>query len=152
MDRLSTLLRQDRFSLAHLVVVTSATLFGLASLLRKPKRPSKIPKHTERVLILGATSGIGREIAHQYAERDARICIVGRRESLVDEVVSECQGTIAASKVGHKAGMRCFGVKADFSNVEEMVRVRKFVEEGAYVFLFYSIRLDYGSHYSLGWS
>ena len=71
---------------------------------------------------------------------------------MVDEVVSECQSTIAASKVGYMAGMRSFGVKADFSNVEEMVRVRKFVEEGAYVFLFYSIRLDYGSHYSLGWS
>ena len=57
MDRLSTLLRQDRFSLAHLVVVVSATLFGLASLLRKPKRPSKIPKHTEKVLILAVSEG-----------------------------------------------------------------------------------------------
>lgn len=133
----STLLRQDQFSPSSLVLAASAVLpilFGITRLLRKPKRPFQVPKHTERVLILGATSGIGREIAHQYAERGARICIVGRRENLLDEVVSECQGIIAARKSGHgHAGMRCFGVKADFANVEEMVRVRSFVEEGAYI-------------------
>lgn len=112
---------------AHWVLLATALAISLVSnLLRKPKRPSKIPKHTERVLILGATSGIGREIAHQYAKRGARICIVGRRENLIDEVVSECQGIL------DQVGMRCLGVRADFSNVEEMVRVRGFVEEGAY--------------------
>ena len=54
-------------------------------------RYSKVPKLGERVVVLGASSGIGRSIARQYAERGAQLCIVGRREVLVNEVVAECQ-------------------------------------------------------------
>lgn len=118
---------------ATLLAVAIPVLFVLRRLLQKhPHRLLKIPKGSERVLIIGATSGIGREIAHQYAERGARMCIVGRRELQLDEVVSECQGIMAETKSGHSHGViRCFGLKADFANVEDMVRVRSSVEDGA---------------------
>lgn len=86
-----------------------------------PARPRKIPHCSERVLILGATSGIGREIAHQYSERGAKVCVVGRRQALLNDVARDC-------------GTTCFGVQGDFSNVEDMVRVRDAVDNGQFVF------------------
>ena len=43
--------------------------FELFKILQIPRRLSKVSKTKERVLVLGATSGIGRSIARQYAER-----------------------------------------------------------------------------------
>ena len=56
--------------------------FELFKILQIPRRLSKVSKTKERVLVLGATSGIGRSIARQYAERGG---------ALVDEVVEECR-------------------------------------------------------------
>ena len=89
-------------------------------------RQSKVPKLGERVLVLGASSGIGRSIARQYAERGARVCIVGRREALVNEVVTECRN-VCNSKGQEDI---IFGVAADFANVDDMVRTRTLVEAG----------------------
>ena len=88
-------------------------------------RYSKVPKLGERVVVLGASSGIGRSIARQYAERGARVCIVGRRESLVNEVVAECQ---SVRDVLSSDKQQAFGVAADFANVDDMVRTRTIVE------------------------
>lgn len=86
-------------------------------------RYSKVPKLGERVLVIGASSGIGRSVARQYAERGARVCIVGRRETLVNEVVTECQNVTNSSERED-----IFGVAADFANVDDMIRTRAFVE------------------------
>ena len=77
-------------------------------------------------MVLGASSGIGRSIARQYAERGARVCIVGRREALVNEAVVECQsvGNILSSDKQENI----FGVAADFANVDDMIRTRTIVE------------------------
>jgi NADPH:quinone reductase-like Zn-dependent oxidoreductase len=99
-----------------LLLVAVPIFFGLRRLFQCPIRPSKVPHLSERVLVLGATSGIGRAIALQYAERGARVCMVGRRQVKLDEVMSEC-------------GDRCLAVRGDFSNVEDMVRVRNAMEE-----------------------
>ena len=90
-------------------------------------RYSKVPKLGERVVVLGASSGIGRSIARQYAERGARVCIVGRREALVNEVVAECQRVrnILSSDTKQED---IFGVAADFANVDDMIRTRTVVE------------------------
>ncbi|TFK18754.1 NAD-P-binding protein [Coprinopsis marcescibilis] len=74
---------------------------------------------SERVLVLGASSGIGRSIARQYSERGARVCVVGRRMALVDEVVAECRN---AAPGGQGAVL---GFQGDFANVEDMVRLRE---------------------------
>lgn len=79
--------------------------------------------------MLGASSGIGRSIARQYAERGARVCIVGRREALVNEVVAECQKAQSGSSVSSKNEQGdIFGMAADFANVDDMIRTRTVVE------------------------
>lgn len=49
-----------------------------------------IPPHEERVVIIGCTSGIGRELALLYAKRRARLVLFARRESLLIELKQEC--------------------------------------------------------------
>ena len=78
-------------------------------------------------MVLGASNGIGRSMARQYAERGARVCIVGRREALVNEAVVECQsvGYIVLSSDKQE---NIFGVAADFANVDDMIRTRTIIE------------------------
>jgi len=87
-------------------------------------RTRKIPLFHERVLVLGASSGIGKSIAHKYAKRGARVCIVARRVEKVEETVQVCK-----AERGSKDGV--LGCVADFTNVEDMIRVRNLVTEGA---------------------
>ncbi|PFH46897.1 hypothetical protein AMATHDRAFT_77450 [Amanita thiersii Skay4041] len=87
-----------------------------------PRRLSYIPPGRERVLILGASSGIGKSLAEHYSKRGAYVCVIGRRAVLVDEVVQECRG------LSGKEG-RTLGVTADFTQVDDMVRVRNIIRE-----------------------
>lgn len=105
------------------VAVVSFLYTAYRNLYKKYQRYSKVPKLGERVLVLGASSGIGRSIARQYAERGARVCIVGRREALVDEVVAECRN-ISLNKQENDI----FGVAADFANVDDMIRTRTMID------------------------
>ncbi len=41
------------------------------------------------ILIFGATSGIGRAIAHRYAKAGNQVAITGRRQELLDEIQAE---------------------------------------------------------------
>ena len=93
-------------------------------------------------MVLGASSGIGRSIARQYAERGARVCIVGRREALVNEVVAECQSVRnMLSSSSDKQQENIFGVAADFANVDDMIRTRTIVEASK-VQAFIQVRLS----------
>lgn len=94
---------------------------------KAPQRTKVVLVGKERVLILGATSGVGRELAHQYASRGAHVCVVGRREENVNEVVHEC--TELASQRGESKD-KFLGVRADCANVADMVRVRETLEKG----------------------
>jgi NAD(P)-dependent dehydrogenase (short-subunit alcohol dehydrogenase family) len=73
------------------------------------------------VLILGGSSGVGRSIALAYARREARVCVVGRRGSLLEEVVRDCQ----AGQAG-----QVLRVTADISGVEGILAVRDVLERG----------------------
>jgi len=42
--------------------------------------------HTMNILIFGATSGIGRALAHQYVNRENNVAITGRRQELLDKI------------------------------------------------------------------
>ncbi|KZT07706.1 NAD(P)-binding protein, partial [Laetiporus sulphureus 93-53] len=90
---------------------------------RKLDRPRKIPKQEERVVIIGASSGIGREIAHEYAIRGARVCVVARREEELRRVLEECQVLYVEAGFGDTG--RVFSVATDFTNVEQMVQLRE---------------------------
>ena len=63
------------------------------------RRGRVVPARGERVLIIGATSGIGRELAAQYARRGARVMLTGRRAKELDEAAAECVAEGAATAV-----------------------------------------------------
>ncbi|TFL06349.1 hypothetical protein BDV98DRAFT_559259 [Pterulicium gracile] len=106
---------------SHPYATTAVSLLTLYYLIQRlsssPSRTLIIPANEERVLILGATSGIGREIALRYARRRARVCVVGRRAELLNEVSRDCmQLQTDYTKV--------LGLVGDFTVVEDMVHVR----------------------------
>lgn len=76
----------------------------------------------ERVLILGASSGVGRVLALKYAERGAKVCVVARRNAELELVRSECE-LVARSPEA------VFSVLADFVDAEALITVRNKIEE-----------------------
>jgi short-subunit dehydrogenase len=83
----------------------------------------KVTPSAERVLILGASSGIGRSLAHKYASRRAQICIVGRRQELLQTVAQECTVLGASNAIAFTG---------DFSRPEDTVVIRDRLEQGAF--------------------
>lgn len=51
----------------------------------------------QRVLVTGASSGIGEELAYQYSRLGARLVITARREELLRKVASKCKELGASS-------------------------------------------------------
>ncbi|KAI1330586.1 short chain dehydrogenase [Xylariaceae sp. FL0255] len=92
----------------------AAALFALHRLLgtKKSNRPKVIPHSQERVLILGASSGLGRTLTKQYAARGARVCAVARRKTQLEQLASECGDN------------HCLYVPADFTVAADMLRLR----------------------------
>jgi len=71
-----------------------------------------MPGHL-RVLITGASSGIGREMARQLAARHVRLALTGRRGALVEEAAAE------ARKAGASDVLALVGSVADRAAVRE---------------------------------
>lgn len=84
-------------------------------------RPNVIPVNTERVLIVGASSGVGRAIALKYAKRGAQVAVMGRRKQLLDKVRQECQAAGSG---------KALAVVGDFSEVDAVLNARKLAEKG----------------------
>ncbi|KAJ7158046.1 hypothetical protein C8R43DRAFT_996671 [Mycena crocata] len=94
----------------------------LALVRRRGRRSFKLPRKNERILIVGASSGIGRTLAHQYAKLGVKgVCVVGRRADKIAEVVSECN----ASK---GSNTEVIGITGDFAEADDMVKVRTQLE------------------------
>lgn len=53
----------------------------------------------KKVLVIGATSGIGREIAKKVVESGSSVIVVGRRKENLDEFVKQYGGGKAKAKV-----------------------------------------------------
>ena len=115
----------DHLHAKTVIIALGATItlaFSLRHLRENRNRTRKILKHDERVLILGASSGIGRAIAHLYAQRGARVCVVGRRGAAIDVVEQECK-TIQRIKETPD-DKSAFSFKGDISNPEDMIMLR----------------------------
>ena len=93
---------------------------------RSHNRRKRITPNNERVLILGASSVLGRSIAHLYAKRGARVCIVGRRADAVANVYTECVD-LAGSQIQEN---HIIAIEADFTDAESMVNLRSRLASG----------------------
>ncbi|KAJ7228103.1 hypothetical protein C8J57DRAFT_1387875 [Mycena rebaudengoi] len=123
-------------------LVLLLALWPLVSAYRaRPQRSARLPPANERVLILGASSGIGRALAMDYANLGVRgVCVVGRRADAVKAVVSDCEALAGnakgkKNKKGRKGnadgekGTDILGVPGDFADVESMVALRKMLAD-----------------------
>lgn len=108
-------------ALAYLLVALSLW-YAISS--RRQLRVKAIPFTSERVLIIGASSGIGQSIAHQYAARGAHICLVARREKELEQVATACR---AQSPGGPS---KVVAVVADCTLPEDIIRVRQALASG----------------------
>ncbi|KAK1561680.1 short chain dehydrogenase [Colletotrichum navitas] len=99
-------------ALAALAVL--ATRQNLAAQSRRRRRLHQ--QSNERVLILGASSGVGRAVAKQYASRGAQVCVVARRVEDIAALSEDC-------------GERCIWHAADFSDVDNLISLRARLEE-----------------------
>lgn len=90
---------------------------------KRGARTRQIAPSSERVLILGASSGIGKEIALKYARRGAHLCIVARRKDVLESVRQECQAN------GNPAST--IALAADFSSVNDLIDIRDTIERGS---------------------
>ncbi|KAF9153311.1 hypothetical protein BG015_003690 [Linnemannia schmuckeri] len=61
-----------------------------------PARTTTIPHADERVVIIGASSGIGSELARIYANRHAHVVLVARRMELLQQLVQELSSTASS--------------------------------------------------------
>jgi short chain dehydrogenase len=130
--------------LVHHPFITS-TLAGtltLVAILRRIShtalRTKRLSPTAERVLIVGATSGVGRKLATLYAKRGAKVCIIGRRQGLLNEVKEECiQAGVAAG-----ANPAFLAKAADMTSPEDLVSIRDYLEKGE----IHSDRIEISTH------
>ncbi|WVQ73780.1 hypothetical protein IAR50_003360 [Cryptococcus sp. DSM 104548] len=82
-----------------------------------PSRETIIPPTQERVLLLGASSGVGKDLALAYARKGAKVFLMARREDVLEQVKEECL------KVGDE-GVEVLVFAGDVTDVEDLVAAR----------------------------
>ncbi|KAK7446643.1 hypothetical protein VKT23_014337 [Stygiomarasmius scandens] len=105
-----------------MVLVLVALSFILLSLEFSSRQKGRILQTKERAVILRSSSGIGRVIATKYAKRGAYVCVVGRRETKVSEVVEECKALAPGPEA--TLNMRIAGFVGDIAEVDATIRLR----------------------------
>ena len=112
-----------------LVASLSALLLlrKLCTYSRSWKRLSKVAKAGERVLVLGAGTGIGRDVALKYYARRAKVCVVGRRKDKLNQVVAACETKTRRRKKD------VLSVAADISSPDDMISLRELLDKGVHI-------------------
>ena len=125
--------------------ITLAIVSGLAKWRLRPgrlrsRRPAVIPPCSERILILGSSGGIGRAIAHRYASRGGRVCVVARRSAELDAVRSECEVLARAheradehaqdSSSSEVSSSSVLSICGDITRAQDLILMRERLSEG----------------------
>lgn len=66
-----------------------------------------MPFHYKKILVIGATSGIGQGLAEKFVQEGSSVIVVGRRKENLDAIVSKHNGKASA-------------VQFDITNLEEI--------------------------------
>ena len=126
LDFLTDFAAQHPYVAGFVGTITFAT--ALQHILKPSSRTRRLAPTKERVLIIGATSGVGRKLANLYAKRGAKVCVVGRRQAQLDEVKAECIQSGASVNMNPAILAKA----ADMTSPENMVAVREFLEQGRF--------------------
>ncbi|KAI9483713.1 MAG: hypothetical protein EXX96DRAFT_500080 [Benjaminiella poitrasii] len=73
------------------ITLIAGIIVGQYILKQKQDRKQKINPREERVVIIGCSSGIGKECALSYASRGASLVLFARRKELLEELKQQCQ-------------------------------------------------------------
>ncbi|KAF9166995.1 hypothetical protein DFQ26_006259 [Actinomortierella ambigua] len=106
-------------SAGSIAVTAAALAVGATFLVSRQTasfRTRLIPVNEERVVIIGASSGIGKEIARIYASRHAHLVLVARRKQLLDTLISDELHTTAGS---------AHAIQADITNHDDVQRLTR---------------------------
>jgi NAD(P)-dependent dehydrogenase (short-subunit alcohol dehydrogenase family) len=132
-----------------LLILALPVLLRVLKTRRGPSREKIIPPNEERVVLLGASSGVGKDLALTYARRGAKMyvsiflsfiscpvpklgkecsadegrCIFARRKEVLESVKAECLA------VGLKVD-RVICVTGDVTNTKDLVKLRYAVVKG----------------------
>lgn len=96
---------------------------------QRDRRPEVLPPGAERVLILGASSGIGRTLAHRYAERGAKVCAVARGGAELEVVRSECEALARSAPVSSSGSDHVLTICADITHADALITIRETINE-----------------------
>ncbi|CEH19566.1 Predicted dehydrogenase [Ceraceosorus bombacis] len=105
---------------------------------RSRPRQTHIPPYRERVVILGASSGVGKELALSYAERGCRqLLLVARRADELERVRAECdvirlkgeEWEMSDEAPGYKerGSLKTLSLAADCSKAEQVDKIKQTV-------------------------
>ncbi|GAN04431.1 11beta-hydroxysteroid dehydrogenase-like [Mucor ambiguus] len=75
----------------ELIALAASILVGHYILKQKKDRKRILKPQGERVVILGCSSGIGKECALSYAARGAKLVLFARRKELLEQLKQQCQ-------------------------------------------------------------
>ncbi|WWD21317.1 hypothetical protein CI109_105801 [Kwoniella shandongensis] len=98
-------------------LLTLPLLLPLLKSTPPPSRETILPPEKERVLLLGASSGVGRDLALAYAKRGAKVCLVARRAEVLEDVKGEC-----VEKGGKEGDI--LTLAGDITSSEDLIKVR----------------------------
>ena len=93
------------------------------------------------ILITGASSGIGRALAREYAAAGVRLTLVGRDAARLEAVAAECRAKGAGVEIGQvdvrdRQGMHDFLRAADQNGVAGVIEMAETVTDELRVAMF----------------
>jgi len=115
---LTTIFFRKMGKLIPVVVVALAVVLYYCCFSCEKFHPESI--RDKRVLVTGASSGIGEQLAYQYSKLGARIVITARRQAELEKVAEKCK---------ELGAVHVYSVPADMGNPKDRVKVVKATEK-----------------------